>query len=189
MAFFLFAVIYAENVNYFLQGGSALISVPYHNADKWQKFSVVMLAACWISALLFGASAATLSQSHIISLMQQLAVKPLSIVGLLVQILFSTLITALAVILSKPDLFLAAAFVKGFTLSFWLECLILSGNTATAMLFCFLAPSGMISAIALLHFWVRNIQAFRSDITVDFGWCILVQFAIGFGQMLYGSAM
>ena len=79
--------------------------------------------------------------------------------------------------------------MKGFTLSFWLECLILSGNTATAMLFCFLAPSGMISAIALLYFWVRNIQAFRSDIAVDFGWCILVQLAIGFGQMLYGSAM
>ena len=166
-----------------------LTSVSYRNADKWQKFSVGMLAACWISALFFGASAATLSQSHMISLMQQLAVKPLSIVGLLVQILFSTLITALAVILSRPGLFLAAAFMKGFTLSFWLECVILGGNTATAMLLCFLSPSGIISAIALLHFWVRNIQELRSDVAVDFCWCIAVQFAIGFGQMLYGGAV
>ena len=185
MASFLFAVKYAENVNYFLQGGSRLISVSYHKVDKWCRFSGVLLAAFWVCGLLFGASAARLSQYHIVSLMQQLFEKPLSIVGLLVSILFSMLITALAVILSNPDLFYIAAVVRAFALSYWLACLMLSGGPAKALVACFLAPTAMVSATSLLCFWIQNIPKFRSDYIAGFLRCIAVQCAVGFVQILF----
>ena len=162
-----------------------MISVSYHKRDKWCRFSGVLLAAFWVCGLLLGASAARFSQAHIVSLMQQLYVKPLSIVGLLIPILLSTLITALAVILLKPDLFFIAAVVKSFTLSYWLASLFLTSGSAQALIMCFLTPSAMASATALLYFWFRNLPDFRSDYIAGFLRCVAVQGAVGFIQILY----
>ena len=156
-------------------------------SNRQRCFSDILLAVFWGAGLLFGASAASLSEHCIHSLMQQLSLKPLSIVGLLIQILFSVFITVLAVILSKPKLFYMAALIRAFFLSYYLVCLILTRSEAAALLHWLFSPSGALSAVVLLYFWVRNIAQFRSSVERDLLFCSTFLLTAGFAGLLFGS--
>ena len=154
---------------------------------KRRIFPGVFLATVWVAGLFFGTSAASLSGQYIHALMQQLSLEPLSIVGLLIQILFSTLVTVLAVILLKPELFYLAALIRAFFLSYFLECLILTGAEAAALLHWLFSPVGALSAMVLLYFWMRNIAEIRAYVTRDLVLCIVFLFAAGFAELVFCS--
>ena len=160
-------------------------SAQFIRDNKWRRFSGVSLAALWAAGLLFGASAAKMSELCIHSLMQWLSLAPLSIVGLLIQIHFSMLVTVLAVILSKPELFCIAAFIKAFFLAYFLECMILTGSGAAVLLHWLLSPTGALPAMVLLYFWALNICEIRACAAWDLFLCAAIHFAAGFAEFLY----
>ena len=160
-------------------------SAQYIRDSKWHRYSGSLLAAVWIAGLLLGASAARLSEYYIFSLMQQLHAEPLSIVGLLTQILVSMLFTVLAVILSKPGLLLFAALIKAFFLSYFLECMLLAGSEATALMYWLLSSAGALPAIALLYFWAQNIYKIRIGVARDLIMCMTVHLISGFAELIH----
>ena len=64
-------------------------SALYHQRDQWCRYAGIALAAVWISGLLFGASAARLSERCIHFFVQQFPLMPLSFTDLLVWVLCS----------------------------------------------------------------------------------------------------
>ena len=161
-------------------------SALYHQRDQWRRYAGIALAAVWISGLLFGASAARLSERCIHFFVQHFPLMPLSFTDLFVRVLCSMSLTITAVILSKPAFFLIAALFRAFFLSYWLECLFFTGNEAAVLLYWLLSPGGAFSAALLLHFWTVNICEFRSGFLRHLLLCFGAQFSTGIIQLLCG---
>jgi hypothetical protein len=163
-----------------------MLSAQLNRISKWRRYAVIWLAAFWTAGLLFGASAAEMSEHYIFSLMQRLFLEPLSIVGLLIQILFSLLLTISAVILIKPELFFIAAFTKAFFLAYFLKCMVLSSGSTVAFLYWLLSPAGALPAMSLLYFWTKHIYEFRESAVRDLVLCITMHAAAGFSVFICG---
>ena len=84
----------------------------------WRKYCFLFLAFCWIVGLLSGASACFAAGDSLNSLMRGAAARPVSIVSLLGVTMFPFLLSAFAVYISEPWLFLIVSFGDAFVLSF-----------------------------------------------------------------------
>lgn len=140
----------------------------------WRRVSRSILIFFWCSGILFGLCAADAADSVVVSLMLRYYLVPVSIVGILLRILFFLMITAFAVCLSKPWLFLPAAFTQAFLLSYYLRVLVLTWQ-GDAWLIVLLSYTSLLSACILLWFWFRQISVFSVSVKHEFFACLLVQ--------------
>lgn len=145
----------------------------------WRRISKFLVVLFWCSGFVFGMSAAEAAGDNFSLLMRRAAFQPVSIVGLCLRISFSFLITVLAVILSKPWLFLPASFVRSFLLAFLMQGIVLtwSGTAWLVLLLC--SGGGMLSACSLLWFWFRHIPGLRACVKQDLMICIFIHVLAG----------
>lgn len=143
------------------------------------RFLKIYLALLWTSGLIFGTSAASLLDYYLFSLMCSLIGQSVSIIGLVLRISFSFLLTVIAVFLRKPSLFLPTAFFHAFLLSFFIAGLICTFSSVNRLNSLLLLCLFIGSSCGLLRFWFRHITEFRSTVKVDLCCCITLHIALG----------
>ena len=151
---------------------------------KWQQQCRTFLALFWIAGLLFGASASVSGRQTILLLMHRHLFQPMSIVGLL-RCSFSFLITVLAVLLSKPSLFLSAAFVKSFLFAFVLEAAVRYWPVAGGIVILPFFACSLFSVCNILWFWFRHISGFDPTVIRDIFLCFLFHCIMGYAEMCF----
>lgn len=139
----------------------------------WRNISKPILIAFWCSGMMFGLCAAVSAGDVLSSLMRPVSFVRVSIVGLLLKTFFLLLLTVIAVILSKPWLFMPAAFVRAFCLSYFLQALVMTWKQG-AWLYMLVYSTYFLSASSLLWFWFRNISGFSSNTARGFWICFLL---------------
>lgn len=144
----------------------------------WYKFSRLLLIIFWYSGLLLGLCAADSAANVFIPLMRRVAFVPVSIVSALLRSLFFLLISVIAVYSSKLWLFLPAAFIRAFCLSFFLRGLILAWQNDAWLVAFFHATSFLLAGIPLM-FWFCHIPATGQSVKRDLRIWFLVCFFAG----------
>lgn len=139
----------------------------------WRNFSKPILIAFWCSGMMFGLCAAVSAGDVLSSLMRPVSSVRVSIVGLLLKTFFFFLLTVIVLFLSKPWLFMPAAFVRAFCLSYFLQALVLTGKQG-AWLIMLVYSMHFLSASGLLWFWFRNVSGFSSNTARDVRICFLL---------------
>lgn len=119
------------------------------------RLSVVFLAFCWLSGILFGFFSSRLVSVYLSSLMCSLVCQRVSIVGMLIIFTFPLLLSVVLMHFSARFLLYIFVVFKAFCFSFTFSCIFLSFGSA-GWLICFLAMfSNSVLAITLLWFWLR----------------------------------
>lgn len=135
------------------------------------KCSEGLLACAWIFGLISGIFFSFSAGDSFFSLMRSAADGRVSICGLLSTILLPLLLSAFAVFISKPRLFIPIAFVKALAFAYCGIGVWLAFGSAGWLFRCFLMFSDICMLPVLWWFWIRNLgtdtrKPFRTFLTV-----------------------
>ena len=125
---------------------------------RWCRSSRWLLACVWCCGLALGIYVFWNAGDSSASLMRMAANSPVSIVSLLSVLIFPFLASAAAVLLYKPWLLLAAAFVKAYALAFLSLAVICAFSSAGWLVRLLLMFSQFLSVPLLCWFWIHYIS-------------------------------
>ena len=117
--------------------------------------SRVLLAIFWITGLLLGTLTSLLADDLLFSTMRMALCGGMSILGLLVALLLPLLITAFAVYISQPLLFLPLSFLKAFLFSFVGAGLLTAFGSSAWLLRILLMFADSLTLPLLWWVWLR----------------------------------
>lgn len=126
-----------------------------------RKTELLFLAFSSCAGAVLGVAIAYNMEPYFFSMMRMAASGHVSIVGLLLVIIFPFLISAIAVYLSKPYLFLPLSFFKCCVYSLVLCGICIEFSSAGWLVCMFLLFSDTFTILALHFFWIRYLHGFR----------------------------
>lgn len=140
---------------------------------------IILLAFSWIAGMFFGLNESVPDTAVTVSLMHTVVRSSVSIVGLIAVLVFPLIISALAVFLSAPLVFLPLAFFKAFGYTVCSILIVSAFGSAGWLIRGLLLFSDTCMSIALLWFWFRNIEGKRLSSKKDLAVCAIFALLVG----------
>ena len=139
----------------------------------------ILLLAGWCLGLVLGICYVSQADGSFFVLMRRAAESPVSIVGLLAVLVLPFLITAFAVLISRPQLLILLAFLKAFSFGACACCVDQAFLSAGWLLRIFLMFSDLLSLPVLLWLWLRCISGERRRTVRDLVFSGVLLAAVG----------
>ena len=153
----------------------------YHTAVSrkaipWRFFAAFLLFSIFFFGFVAGTAVTAPNKYYYISLMCRAATSPVTIAGLLAQVVAPFSLTALIYRSKRVELFLVLSFVQAFIFGIASSSVYWAYGSAHWLIRTLLLFTGTITLISLLWFWFRHISGRFEQGRRDFFLCLSVSF-------------
>lgn len=155
------------------------ISNPSNLLNFWRRSCKLLLMVCWISGLMLGMITAVGAGDSFFLTMRGADLIAVSIPGLLLVTLLPFLLTAIAVIFSRPWLLLAVIFCKAFSFGFCTFGILSVYASASWLVQLLLMFTDGCTLPLLMWFWLHHGNLSEKPIFRDFAVCTAAALALG----------
>lgn len=138
-----------------------------------------LLAICWIVSITLGYLLAFTLQGTLLSMMDRLVRKPISIVGLAVILFLPIILSVVSIRFSVYGFIYMIAFLKGVCYGFCIYQLLIAYGDAAWMLGALVMFSDSCMLTPLFLFWIRHLDGDKSHLRRDVTVLFFIAIAIG----------